>query len=118
MTEIKEYKKFYQLVLKGWDTIELTEQAYTLIKPALLDKAWPPFIEIGWSVYNRFEILKVEEKVIDDVVSYILAQPKPMRELIRAYAKSNNIIRTGTDHVSNFIKANSDDKNNSTRETS
>lgn len=59
--EIIPYIKHYKVVIKNIDPIEVSnEWGITLIR-ILQDKDCPPFVLINGNLYNRFEILRVEE---------------------------------------------------------
>lgn len=107
MDTIKEYKPFYQIELKRGDTIDISEEAYSIMRKALIESD-KHFIEIWWSIYNRFEITRVVEKSLDTVEEFITSQSPEMKAMIRAEEKRRGTPWTGIWHVNNFIAAKSD----------
>ena len=105
--QIKERKQFYVIHLKGWATIEVVEEAYQILRKALVEQE-KGFIEVGWMILNRFEITKVEPKIVDGIQAYILSQPKLMRDKIALEKKRRGTPRNSVEHVSIFVTANTD----------
>lgn len=104
--EIKEYKPYYTIHMKWWETIEVPYEAWLILKQNII-KSKQDFIEIWNDIYNRFEIKRIcESKAIDSIQAYILRQPKQIREKINLHQKTTQIIWNSIEHVNNFIWAN------------
>lgn len=60
MTELILYKKHFQVFIKGIDDpIEITQENGENLWKVLAHKDCPPFVQINWGFYNRFEIARV-----------------------------------------------------------
>lgn len=60
MSELILYKKHFQVFIK-WidDPIEITQENWENLWKVLAHKDCPPFVQINWWYYNRFEIARV-----------------------------------------------------------
>lgn len=60
MNNITLYKKHYQIFIKNTEEpLEVSGEWWEILMKILLDKDCPHFVTINWSMYNRFEILKI-----------------------------------------------------------
>lgn len=106
MNTIVPYEPFWIVYLKGDKTIEISKQLYEAIKNDLA--TGKEFIVLGdYGIYNKFEIQKIERMIpSNEIEDYINKQEKRTRDLIKKYAKDNNIVWNSIEHVSNFLEAN------------
>ena len=78
MTELKIYKELTMIKLKDW-TVLNTEATVWQVADILNSQK---FVVIDWVWFNSHEVYKFERYEPTDVDSFILSQPKEIREIL------------------------------------
>lgn len=99
---ITEYKPFYIITHKDGRTWEVDEILGKQLWIERYKKNKQCVLCIGDEFIDWFSIVEISKhKPASDVESYILSQPKPLRDKLRSLNKVFNSI----DHVTNHIEA-------------
>jgi hypothetical protein len=106
MAELKIYKELTMIKLKDW-TVLNTEATVWQVAEILNNQK---FVVIDWVWFNSYEVNKFEKYEPTDVDSFILSQPKEIRDILyreieikkQAKARINiNIIKTVLKRIQN-----------------